>query len=786
MKKLLMTICVLVLAMLSPAVTLALELEENNIFYRIDGSHAIVTSGNYPYMGDVIIPANISHEGISYPVTAIGNAAFSDCNALTSISIPSTVTDIGDHAFAGCTALDSVDISDLSSWCRIQFASETANPCYHAHRLFLQGQEIVDLEIPDSASEISSYAFSGCSDINSVYIPSGVSEIGISVFSGCSSLTSITVDSDNDAYDSRDSCNAIIVTAIGVLIAGCQNTVIPKTVTAIGNWAFNTCTGLTSIYIPNSVSAIGVEAFYRCSALIGLNIPNSVTSIGYQAFYGCTSLRGIHIPASVRAMGSSAFEYCPSLASISVADGNLRYDSRDDCNAIIETDDNILIVGCRNTVIPNTITAIGDYAFSGCSTLPAINIPDGVTSIGDYAFRGCTSMRSAHIPQGVNSIGASAFFECTALNSVEIPSTVESIGGYAFERCPALYSMSVQSGNPTYDSRDSCNAIIETATNTLMAGCMNTHIPPTVTTIGENAFSGCFMLTGLSIPKSVTAIGHYAFTGCTSLSSITIPNTVTFIGEAAFSGCSALTSLDIPNSVTSIGQAAFVGCSSLESIRLPKSVTTIGDNEFLGCTMLKDINITHAVTSIGASAFRGCLSLTSINIPASVTRIGKGAFRECPSLSSMTVARGNTNYDSRDGCNAIIEAATGTLIAGCRNTAIPATATSIGFAAFDGCVLLGSITIPSTVTSIQRKAFYNCPGLIEVICHISDPSLIATSPDAFLLPSGQYGERSLSVPAQSTSAYQNTAPWSEQFGHILEIEPPSKKQRQKKALPLQP
>ena len=759
---------VMLTALLLSLTTAAQVFEQDNIYYRIDSCRAIVTSGMYPYIGDVIIPETISRNDTVYPVIAIDRAAFRDCSDLTSISIPRTVTAIGEHAFAGCTALDSVDIGDLGVWCGIDFESETANPCYYAHRLFLEGMEIVDLVISDSVSKISSFAFSGCSSINSVSIPGAVREIGAAAFSNCSSLTSMHVDRSNPVYDSRDSCNAIIWTERDILIAGCRNSVIPSGVTAIGGWAFYACTGLTSIYIPNSVTEIGFEAFYRCSSLIGVNIPNSVTNIGYQAFYGCTSLRQIHIPASVRGIGESAFEYCPSLSSMSVASGNPRYDSRDECNAIIETGDNTLLAGCCNTVIPPTVTTIGDYAFSGCSTLPNVDIPVGVTAVGDYAFRGCSSLRSATLPTGLTSIGASAFYECAALGQVEIPSTVESIGGFAFERCPAIHSMSVASGNPVYDSRDSCNAIIETATNKLIAGCMNTVIPANVRAIGDNAFSGCFMLTRAIIPKSVTAIGHYAFMGCTSLSSIDIPGSVASIGDAAFSGCSALTALDIPNSVISIGQAAFGGCSSLESISLPKSVTAIGDLEFFGCTLLKAISIPPTVTSIGTAAFRGCLSLESINIPKSVTAIGSSAFRECPSLSSITVARGNPNYDSRNGCNAIIETATGTLIAGCRNTVIPTSVNAIGYAAFDGSALLRAITIPASVTSIGRKAFNNCPALTDVVCLIPDPTLVATSRDAFLLPSGQYSDRTLHVPASSLSTYQSLSPWSEQFGIIVE------------------
>lgn len=761
-------IITILLSLALPSHMIAQDLEIDGIYYRIHGDHAVVTPGIYPYNGDVTIPDMISHNGMIYTVTAIDPAAFMDCASLTSISIPSSVTSIGEHAFACCTALDSVDISDLSAWCSIDFGSETANPCYHAHHLYLNGEEIADLMIPDQVDTINSYAFSGCSSIKSVYIPSSVREIGVAVFSNCSSLTRIDVAADNPYYDSRDNCNAVIVTASGVLIAGCSNSVIPNTVTAIGNWAFYACTELTHIFIPNSVTIIGYEAFYGCSSLMGVNIPNTVTNIGYQAFYGCSSLRSIHIPGSVRGIGSSAFEFCPSLTSMSVSPDNARYDSHDECNAIIETEENTLIAGCMNTSIPSTVTAIGDYAFSRCSTLSSIDIPAGVAMVGDFAFRNCSALRNISFPDGMKSIGASAFFDCTALQCVEIPAAVESIGSFAFEHCPVIQSMSVACGNPFYDSRDSCNAIIETASNILIAGCMNTVIPNTVTAIGDNAFSGSFMLTKVSIPASVSAIGDYAFTGCTSLSCINIPSTVTSIGEAAFSGCSALTSLAIPNSVALIGQAAFGGCSSLESISLPKSITSIGDFEFMGCSMLKEINISNAITSIGNSSFRGCLSLSGINIPKSVTKIGNSAFRECPSLASITVAKGNPTYDSHEGCNALIETSTGTLIAGCQNTIIPTTVTAIGYAAFDGCLFLSSITIPESVTVIRRKAFNNCPALKDVICHVSDPALVVTAPDAFKLPSEDYTGRTLLVPTGTAAAYQASKAWQPYFQTIKE------------------
>ena len=358
---------------------------------------------------------------------------------------------------------------------------------------------------------IGDRAFNGCSSLTSVTIPSSVTSIGEWAFGFCSALTSIT---------------------------------IPNSVTSIGEAAFYGCSALTSVSIPNSVTSIEDDAFEECSALTSVTIPNSVTSIGWHAFYGCSALTSVTIPNSVTVIGDEAFGGCKSLTSMVVASGNSTYDSRDNCNAIIETATNTLIVGCQNTTIPNSVTSIEEAAFEDCTSLTSVTIPNSVTSIGEAAFWGCSALTSmvvasgnstydsrdncnaiietatntliagcqnTTIPNSVTSIGRSAFWGCSALTSVTIHNSVTSIGEWAFYGCSSLTSMVVASGNSTYDSRDNCNAIIETATNTLIAGCQNTTIPNSVTSIGDGAFYYCTSLTSITIPNSVTSIGMWAF-----------------------------------------------------------------------------------------------------------------------------------------------------------------------------------------------------------------------------------------------------------------------------------
>ena len=274
----------------------------------------------------------------------------------------------------------------------------------------------------------------------------------------------------------------------------------------------------SSVVIPEKVTYESVEY--------------SVTSIGDRAF----KMRGITsvtIPNSVTSIGEQAFYLCESLTSIT---------------------------------IPNSVTNISREAFLDCSNLTSVNIPNSLVTIKRGTFKRCRQLTSIIIPNSVKSIWEDAFDSCVGLTSLTIPNSVTSIDSQAFKGCSGLTSITVEEGNSEYDSRDNCNAIIETSTNQLILGCQNTKIPNSVTSIGERAFDSCSGLTSITIPNSVTTIEWYAFDHCSGLTSLTIPNSVTSIGYNAFSNCFNLTSVTIPNSVTSIKSFAFYGNRNLSVV----------------------------------------------------------------------------------------------------------------------------------------------------------------------------------------------------------------------------
>ena len=342
------------------------------------------------YSGSITLPATVTHNGVAYSVTKIGRNAFSSCSgltaitipegvtrieyyafsgcsSLTSITIPKSVTSIGDWAFEGCSSIAAVHISSIEAWCKISFGrnSYDSNPLRYAHNLYLNGELITELVVPEGVTSIGEMAFCACSSLTAITLPMSVTSIGYYAFEGCSNLTTITIPESSQ-------------------------------LTSIGNLAFAYCSSLTAITIPEGVTSIGSEAFYNCSNLTAITIPESsqLTNIAGWAFRDCSSLTAITIPKGVTRIEESAFSGCNRLTTITIPEG---------------------------------VTSIGGWAFHDCSSLVAITIPESVTSIGNYAFESCC-FTTIVLPKSVRSIGSGAFAYCTQLHDVycyakTVPST---------------------------------------------------------------------------------------------------------------------------------------------------------------------------------------------------------------------------------------------------------------------------------------------------------------------------------------------------------------------------
>ncbi len=514
-------------------------------------------------------------------VTSIDDYAFDGCSSLTAITIPESVTSIGSSAFDDCSSLTAVHIKDIASWCNIDFGDGYSNPLRYAKNLYLNGELVTELTIPNTVTAIKYGAFYNCSSLTSITIPESVTSIGYNAFYNCRSLTSITIQESVTSIES----DAFYGTAWynnqpdGVVYAG---KVLYK--------YKGTMPANTSIEIKEGTVSISPSAFEGCSSLASITIPESVTSIGYYAFDGCSSLRKVvNLSNLYIRKGSSSHGYVAYYAGkvITADDAIDKY-----CFRTSEESTHYLIAYYGNDSILNLPEDYhgDDYiidaeAFADDTRIVSVNIPQTVGEIGSSAFARCSKLASVTIPRGVMSIGDNAFENCSSLAAIVIPQNMLTIGSKSFAGCSSLSSVEFKEG---------------------------------VETIGNNAFANCTSLATVIFPESLTAIGYEAFVNCTNLTDIVIPQNMLTIGSKSFAGCSSLASVEFKEGVETIGKNAFANCTSLATLIFPESLTAIGDGAFKGCSELKTILFSENIDAYGSNVFEGCDAVETMTVKGSV------------------------------------------------------------------------------------------------------------------------------------------------------------------------
>lgn len=799
-------------AALLPIWTSAHDFEVDGIYYElgIDNTVQVTHQGNLSttftgeYAGEVVIPDHVCFEGNTYKVTSIDEDAFYDCSEITSVIVGNNVTTIGRKAFGECTGLitltlgtsvTTLDHSFYKCTALSEIVSYATTPPIINGYGSLTELPLVAIYVPNNAYD-SYKADATWSKENILRFDP---EIGDKFY--YDGFLYRVVDSVNKnievayrgaKYDYKIDTIALPenillkngnfnVAGIGDSVFYSKNighVIFPITIAYIGNYTFYN-TNLSKIDIPNNVVSIGNYAFNKNTQLASISIGSGVTTIGEEAFSGCTRLTSIICNATVPpTIKSSSFyglnqvplivpqgckeayqsaSYWRSFGNIYEAGVSLPVDTKLEVNNVWYK-----VTDANEKTVEVTFKgeSVGDFSqvYTG-----AIVIPDSIT------YAGTTYC--------VTAIGENAFHQCKKMTSLTIGSKIAEVATNAFTRCEHLENIVVNTANTTYDSRDNCNAIVETATNTIIIGAIEIQIPQSVTAIGNDAFYHR-QIKSITIPSSITHIGEYAFYECgllekvyitdiaawcnitfdnssanplykadklylndELLTELIIPESVAKINNYAFYKCSGLSYLSLGNGVTSIGDYAFAYCDGLFDVTIPTNITFIGNGAFYKCTGLRSIQynaencaaietphgvcypfqqcenfrtvvIGDNVKIIPSQLFR-LSEITDVTMGDNVMEIGSYAFAQCEMLSNIKLSKGIVTIQS----HAFAECTSLTTFV------IPDNTTTIGRSAFYKCKGLYDVTIGSGVENIEQCAFEGCIGLKNLTIADSESTL---------------------------------------------------------------
>ncbi len=596
---------------------------------------------------------------IGWGITNIGMYAFENMYSLKTLVIPSSITHIDNDAFSQCSTNIKVCITDLAAWCRINFASFVSNPLWNRSELYLNGELLTDLIIPDEIATIKPYTFVGCTSLKSATITDNVTDIGERAFYECTALTKISIGNGvtNISSEAFDRCSALMSVHITDIAAWCSisfNEPHDNPLSYAKNLYLNGEL-VTELVIPDGVTKINDGAFYHYNALRRLVIGNDVTEIGNQAFLGCMDLVSVTLGNSVTTIGEYTFRNCEKLIEVV---NNSPLD----------------IPTCG---LPSN-GYVAYYAMDVRTGESAIDEIDGYLfyshNVGsNYLIGYVGEATKLVLPTFYNNMGYSiyqyAFREMNGITGVTIPATVYKIDSYAFSNCKDLESVSIANG---------------------------------VECIDVGAFSGCVSLSSIVIPDSVTTLKFNAFSECSNMLSAHIGNGVASIPENAFSYCHNLTKVVIGNSVTNIENRAFGSCYNLASVVIGESVNFISDAAFDGCNKIVEV-VNHSALNLRAGyTNHGGVAKNALNLISSDFEKYESNLENINGFLFYDDSEDNTSgavyligYLGDDSLIILPESYNG------RNYGI------LGYA-FQDNETLETIVMPKSVTNIEDNAFYGC------------------------------------------------------------------------------